>query len=240
MTMEFYQSINRYYDHIFPLNKMQVGFLREAVPSGNILDIGCATGSLALALDKEGYAVTAIDFDPGMIKQAKQKETTGKVDFRVGDMLAIADTFAHGSFHAITCLGNTLVHLDGPGQIGSFFHSANQLLATQGKLLIQVLNYKSILESHTSNLPTIENSILRFERGYIFLPGGSIDFCTRLYLKGTQQVIENKVTLYPATQNELLSLLEENGFTNCCFFGGFDKSPVDKDRLPLVIIASKK
>ncbi|HNW51650.1 MAG TPA: methyltransferase domain-containing protein [Prolixibacteraceae bacterium] len=238
--MEFYQSINPFYDFIFPLNNKQVDFTCEEVLSGKILDMGCATGSLAIALAEKGFEVTAIDLDQGMIDQAKRKDPLNKIHFREGDMLKILEYFPVTSFNGITCYGNTLAHLTEPKHIGSFFVSAFQLLQKEGKILIQVLNYESLLKTKPEKLPLIENETIRFERSYNYRPDGLINFVTRLTVKETNQVIENSVTLYPVTRYEIADLLEKSGFTAVEFFGGFDRSPVLPSNLPLVVRALKR
>ncbi len=69
--MKFYQSIADYYEQIFPLNKAQITFAEESLhgsKQSRLLDIGCGTGSLSIALSEFSEIVTAIDLDESMIK----------------------------------------------------------------------------------------------------------------------------------------------------------------------------
>jgi ubiquinone/menaquinone biosynthesis C-methylase UbiE len=50
-----------------------------------IADLGCGTGSLALLLAAEGYAVDGVDFSPEMIWRAREKEIAGSVTFTQAD-----------------------------------------------------------------------------------------------------------------------------------------------------------
>jgi ubiquinone/menaquinone biosynthesis C-methylase UbiE len=50
-----------------------------------IADLGCGTGTLALLLGAEGYAVDGVDFAPEMIRRAREKESVGQVSFTEAD-----------------------------------------------------------------------------------------------------------------------------------------------------------
>lgn len=60
--------------------------------SGQILEVGCGPGHLAIRLSQHGFTVTALDLDPGMIKRAQTKQSTtdrhsyAPPDFQVGDV----------------------------------------------------------------------------------------------------------------------------------------------------------
>ena len=57
--------------------KVQKMFLTSRIPSGkniSVLDLGCGTGSLAIALaEEEDYNIVGIDNDPNMIDVAQSK-----------------------------------------------------------------------------------------------------------------------------------------------------------------------
>jgi SAM-dependent methyltransferase len=50
-----------------------------------IADLGCGTGTLALLLGAEGYAVDGVDFAPEMIRRAREKESVGQASFTEAD-----------------------------------------------------------------------------------------------------------------------------------------------------------
>jgi demethylmenaquinone methyltransferase/2-methoxy-6-polyprenyl-1,4-benzoquinol methylase len=72
----------------------------EAVvqPGDRVLDACCGTGDLALAAEREGGIVTALDFSDEMLVRARRK--SGSVTWVRGDLLALP--FADGSFDAAT------------------------------------------------------------------------------------------------------------------------------------------
>jgi len=244
--MEFYQSISAYYDYIFPLNQAQLAFIGRFIQGDNLklLDVGCSTGSLAIELARNGSQVWAFDFDDEMVSLAEQKKISlGLIEFPVfsqSDMRLIEQNYPARFFDAVTCFGNTIVHLINNEEISLFLNGAYMVLKPGGKLLLQLLNYESILKDKPASLPLIENEQVRFDRFYEF-PGHLewINFITRLEVKQNGQIIENNVKLYPLTKEKLDTLLLQSGFREIQFFGSFKGEPLQKDSLPLVVSATK-
>ncbi len=67
-------------------------------PGARVLDGCCGTGDLALAAEREGGTVTAIDLSPRMLARARRKSSS--VTWVEGDLLALP--FADGAFDAAT------------------------------------------------------------------------------------------------------------------------------------------
>lgn len=239
--MKFYQSIAEHYEQIFPLNKAQITFVKESfhgAKKSRLLDIGCGTGSLSIALSKLFETVTAIDLDESMIEKALQKKHKG-IDFSILNMLDIKQTFGMQTFDAIICFGNTLVHLDGPESILEFYMQCKKLLKPNGKLLFQLINYDNIIDNNIQNLPTIENNTIKFIRNYNYrLAENIIDFETILTIKENGQQIKNTIQLYPLRQSEIDALLQKAGFSEWTYFGNFKRDMLSGNSLPLVVEVS--
>lgn len=245
MSSPFYTSIASYYQHIFPFNPEQIEFLRNVLPynGARVLDVGCSTGDLAFALTHFGFPVWAIDSDLAMIQRA-QGQKDDDVMFPVFsqlDMQRISQQFPTEYFDTVICFGNTLVHLPDDVTVLNFLKAAHQVLNSEGKLAIQILNYQYILENQIRELPLIDNEHVRFDRKYRFSAGSDlVDFETHLLVKSTSQEISNSVQLYALTREKLEFLLTESGFGELSFFGGFKSDPLQKDSLRLVVVGRKK
>jgi SAM-dependent methyltransferase len=80
--------------------------LLPAAPA-RIADLGCGTGSLALLLAAEGYAVDGVDFSPEMIRRAREKPVStgstneGWVTFAEGD--ADDPPLQPGAYDVVLC-----------------------------------------------------------------------------------------------------------------------------------------
>jgi demethylmenaquinone methyltransferase/2-methoxy-6-polyprenyl-1,4-benzoquinol methylase len=76
-------------------------------PGSRVLDVCCGTGDLALADERAGGRVTAVDFAPRMLERARTKSET--IDWIVADALDLP--FEDASFDAVT-VGFGVRHLD--------------------------------------------------------------------------------------------------------------------------------
>lgn len=233
--MEFYQQISKYYDYIFPTGEDQVKFLKEVAgnPPKRILDIACGTGGYSLALAEQGYSVTAVDLDAGMLEQLGKKidnsnGAAGTIDYIQSDMVKIHDKL-QSKFNMAFCIGNSMVHLEDINQIKEFLVNTRKMLENDGSLVLQIINFDRIILREINNLPTIENKDigLSFERNYEYSKENNrMAFKTRLTVEGRS--LENKVLLYPARQDELMKALGDAGFKKLKLFGDFNGSEFDK------------
>src|SRR5262249_10457101 len=92
-----------------------ITLFNEYPPAGPVLDLGCGTGDLALALARRGLSVLGIDLDEAAIHQARAKaaavaEVGRLTEFRVGDALHPAQF--PGPFGSVVDSG--FFHLFGP------------------------------------------------------------------------------------------------------------------------------
>lgn len=225
--MSFYQQIAPFYHHIFKINANQVDFIKFKIPEndGKVLDIGCGIGTLSFELANYYTNVLGIDMDAEMIQAAlKKKEDKSKAfQFQQISMLQL-DTFINkNSVDGIICFGNTLVHLNSLDEIADFLQQSKTILKSNGKLLLQIVNYDKIIEKNIKQLPLIENDEIIFERNYSYRKSANkIDFNTRLTVKSSQQIIENSIELLPLLKKEITILLNNAGFNNCNYYGNFN------------------
>jgi len=229
--MNFYTSIAPYYDRIFPYDETTIRFIRSMTDSAekpvsrrSFLDVGCATGTVLSALAGRFDRLSGLDLDAALVALAAEKLVAeGKqADLRVADMLTIEMEFPHEKFSLVTCLGNTLPHLIGKGQMERFFASVYRCLEDGGIFIFQTINYDRILDGHIRGLPVIERPGLIFSRIYPEQrPDGLLDFETILRDTGKNVEIKNSVALNPVRKDRMEELLQEAGFGNIVFYGSF-------------------
>lgn len=251
--MEFYSEFSKNYDKIFPLNSKKLKLidntfknLKEKREDIKLLDVGCGTGSYALALAKKSYQIKAIDLDAEMISiaESKMKEDRVEVDFYRLGMLNLKEKFKADSFDGIYIIGNVLVHLK-KEEIKEFLALAAELLHENGKIFIQIVNYHRILELNLDGIPTIysRDDSVRFERNYDYNEKENIIyFKTKLIDHFDDQILsENEIKLYPLCKSELEADLKAAGFKVEKRYGspGGDQYR-ELSSIPLIITALKK
>lgn len=236
--MEMYQKIAEYYDHIFPYKPAQKKYiLSSGTRRRTYCDIGCGTGSLASNLTQQFSEIAAFDSSREMIIRAIDREAPG-IDFFTGSMLKIEEYFWENHFDVISCFGNTIVHLESTGMIGSMFKQVKKILHPDGVFLGQIINYDHILDSHLNGLPTIDTPQISFTRTYHLNSEESLfDFDTELLIKKSGEKISNTTHLLPLRRNRLDNLLKDAGFNDISYYSDFNREDYREDALSLVFEA---
>ena len=244
-----YSKMAKYYEEIFPLEEEKLSFINGLLggPPAAVLDAGCSTGELVYALAGKGHNASGIELDMEMFLHAarrrkgkRKRKTRGEVSFLHGSMVRLEENYKPCSFDMVLCLGNTLVHLSGPEEIGEFLSNVFGVLKPGGLLVVQILNYERILRLKPEELPKIETDKILFTRRYEYPAGGDkTEFITSLTDKTTGEKFENSVTLYCLTREGLLLALEERGFVVEERFSDFSRNPLGPESFSTVTVAKK-
>jgi glycine/sarcosine N-methyltransferase len=241
-----YNGLTEYYDDLFPLKKTRLDFLRKYLKAtaSRILDVGCATGELALELAGKGYRVTGVDLDEKMIDAAKKKAQKAglSTEFYAKDMAHL--DFFSSTFDVILCLGNTLPHLGNIEEVYSFLQRANNMLSKGGILVLQAVNFDRMLRYKISKLPLLETSNLLFHRNYHYIKSGrlisKIRFETRLSDKEGGVIYEGSETLLPLKSRQVKKAMAETGFYKGEFYGDENGNLYNSGTSKALIVAARK
>ena len=136
---EGYDRWAEVYDHdANPVPPLEEPVVRGAVgdPRGlAVLDLGCGTGRHTAWLATAGARVTAVDFSPGMLAEARRKTEGANVRFLVHDLHEPLP-LASATFDVVVS-GLVLEHLR---DLASFFAEARRVLRPNGRAVISAMH----------------------------------------------------------------------------------------------------
>ncbi len=239
MSINFYAVLSRYYHEIFPLKPGKERFILDQVGKSpcRVLDIGCATGELAVVLATHGHRVTGLDMNPVMIRDARALSGSENVDVTwvESDMAALAGQTEPGSFDVVICLGNTLAHLPDIAEVRTFLRECRTVLTPGGSLIVQLVNFNRFLSHRENAFPVIETPGVRFTRAYSYenLPD-QILFSMTLTEKSTGKTVSRTTPLIPITRDMLTEAMADAGFGSVECLGDFTGKPWQPDSAALV------
>ena len=236
--MEFYKMFANYYNSIFPWAGSKVEFFAWLLTQSrvkNALDLGSATGELTCWLHNQGLFATGVDLSPDLVELAKQECSA---PFVLADISDYLEQEPDHQYHLITCIGNTLPHLE-PEKIQRLLKQAGKWLAPGGLLVIQTVNYHRILRLHPPGLPLIKvpEEKVTFTRQYDYPTEDLVQFTA--ILETPQGKDQQSVMLHPVTAADVLSMLPPK-LTPTHQFGSFDKKPFDPEESPAWILVAEK
>jgi SAM-dependent methyltransferase len=109
----------------------EVALVAEYAPT-SVLDAGCGTGRVAIELSRRGYDVVGVDFDDGMLQEARRKAPD--LTWLHGDLADPGLDLGGRTFDLVVMAGNVLIFV-APGTEGQVVENAARWLRPGGRLL---------------------------------------------------------------------------------------------------------
>ncbi|MFC6180877.1 class I SAM-dependent DNA methyltransferase [Lactiplantibacillus daowaiensis] len=137
-----YQTFAELYDELFDpaMYQQWLDFVRRQLPdqTGEVLELACGTGRLAVLLAQAGYHVTGFDLSDNMLALAQQHAEAADVTIPLieGNMLDLSEL---GTFSAVTCFADSFCYLPDITQVQQAFTEVAQHLTADGKFLFDVI-----------------------------------------------------------------------------------------------------
>lgn len=153
-----------------------------------ILEMGCGTGRLMLALKKAGIDITGYDFTPHHTELVKEQDGEAKVFQGDWHNNAVKD----GSFDKIYSLGRNILHdYSLPDQV-QLFREAARMLKPGGRFIFDIPNrekggYRELVEAYASEME--KRGVRNFRKGAIYDSPDGKNFTTR-YAFSHEDILE--------------------------------------------------
>ena len=129
------QNVEPEWESSWNIYHSRIGLIRNIVPQGRLLEIGCGRGYFLHLAKENGYDVKGIEISPVAALYAKSKYN---IDVLTVDMEK--DNPLNTSFDIIT-LWHVLEHFYDPATV---LHKVYKMLKTDGNLIVEVPNLNSI------------------------------------------------------------------------------------------------
>lgn len=201
----------------------------------NALDLGCGTGVDSIALCQLGLNVTAIDHSEEMIKLAMINAENKKVKIKFSAVDLLKFDFIIG-YDIIVSLGNTLSNID-KKKLNSIIKIASKNLNSNGKILIQIINYSVIPKDKDYVLNTFENENMIIVRKYSF-KDDKMFFIIELTDKERQTSEQIITKIHPHSFEDFKKAANQNNL-KIKIYGSLSQDIFKQDAKDLVISLTK-
>ena len=204
------------------------------------IDVACGTGLYTCALESIGVPTTGVDISDQMLNKAKKHAAKLGVTPRwiKAAMENLPDKL-NTSADAIFCLGNSLPHIPDENQLYYVATKFSALLNKNGFLVLQLLNYSSILASRQRIVNITQANKKNIVRFYDFIdPVIQFNILTSWQDKGTFHHKMQSTKLFPYTNKQIIKILNKAKFSNINTYSSLDFKPFDESKSKdLVIVA---
>ncbi len=235
-------EVSTFYDLLAPDYDAMTGFdqrfLREKpffrllIERYNIrtaLDAGSGSGFHAVLLSQLGVQVTAVDASAEMVRLTAMHARKAGVNVKsVKGSFEGLGRLLKGPFDAIFVMGNSLAHMLSKGDLRKTLESFSSLLAPDGILFAQCLNYERILATKERVQSSKESGAKTFVRSYDYDDEGILFNIQTIEKRSAGAKIKSgTIRLRPVMREELVSLLADVGLPRARVFGGISMGEFD-------------
>ncbi len=237
---DFYGDLAHDYEWLFPDETVgrlgafgatspgSQGLLEAAVktlgPGNPVLDCSCGIGSDAMALARQGLAVTASDGSHAMVAEARRRSERYGIELPVSQSQwqDLPDRVP-GPFDLVLCLGNSIVHTATRTNMVAALAGMRKVLSPAGTLIVDSRNWELLYKARPRIVPArrvIERKGLRCSSLYIWtIPDDFGSPCTAEIVllfedaEGRTSHRRHVIDFVPFRHDDLAAAIRAAGFT---------------------------
>jgi SAM-dependent methyltransferase len=213
--------------------------LANETPRARVLDLGCGTGRLTLALARAGHVVTGIDPDAASLRAARMKRGADQVTWQVGTSTILPQA----AFDLALMTSHVAqVFVDDTAWAASLT-DLRRALATGGRLAFDMRDPTARawerwnLATTTAQAQLPDGSRVRVWVEVEHVADGLVTVQEHTLDLDTDRTEISSATLRFRTEQELRSSLAAAGFTIEHIFGGWNREAVGQGAGELIVIA---
>lgn len=236
-----YDALTKNVDYGKIADRIDALFGNEIKKKGSLLDLGCGTGTLSFLLEEKGFEVIGIDKSGDMLAEAFEKkfELNSDVMFLCQDLTEL-DLF--GTAASAVCVLDTVNHIENKDKICEFFKRVSLFLEMDGLFLLDMntpYKHSSVLADNTFVYDT-DDVYCIWQNSYN-KSAGKTDIDLDFFIKDGENYFRESESFseYEYQTEEIISILEQNGFTVQKLFDGYSENKPNKQTERLLILAQK-
>lgn len=204
-----------------------------------ILDIGCGTGRLAVALAERGHRVTGADPAADMMRVARTRPGAARVTWVDSSAAALA---LEERFDLVIMTGHAFQVLLGDDEIRTSLRALRRHLAPGGRLAFETRNplveewrgWRPHLTRETVAVPGI--GAVEVHNDIAAQDGPFVTYETHVRF-GPDDVAVARDTLRFMGRDELAGFLAEAGLAPVAWFGDWDRTPPTPESPEIIVVA---
>ncbi|MGL5065456.1 MAG: class I SAM-dependent methyltransferase [Microcoleus sp.] len=125
----------------------------DSAPKGLAIDLGCGTGLQSIPLAEFGYSVIAIDACDLLLSHLRDRVNNLPIQIIHDDLLNFTK-YITDPVELVTCMGDTLTHLDSLDAVRNLILDISRQLVEGGMLVLSFRDYFSVeLRGHQRFIP---------------------------------------------------------------------------------------
>ncbi len=194
------------------------------------LDVGCGGGWFTRAFQRQGYQMTGMDISPEMLDfaQSKALETGVRSEYVLGDITAKKPL---KRFDFVTAINDCFNYIP-KEKLGKALKNIASSLKSGGLLIFDVSSPRKFAKKIANTVSVDDRDDITY-LSFGKLDGDKATLEVSLFVKekdGKYTRLDETHTQYVYTEEELLSALQENGFTLLSVEGHLGEDKENSDR----------